>query len=93
MRFLSSIDRPCRFTVREFLFYIVVLGIDINTQKPPCGNREAFKAIFSCPKVVQIENTTSGKHVNTPYKWGDTYLLENISYRFDKLNSRKYVVY
>lgn len=61
------------------MFYIVVLGIGINTQKPPYCNREAFKAIFSCPKVVQIENTISGKHVNTPNKWGNTYLFGNFA--------------
>ena len=75
-----SMDTIC-FHVGETIviddFRGVVLEIGINTQKPPCGNREAFKAIFSCPKVVQIENTTSGKHVNTPNKWGDTYLFEN----------------
>lgn len=32
--------------------------------------------------VVQMQFATSGKYVNTPNKWGDTYLFENI-YRFD----------
>lgn len=35
-------------------------------KKPPCGNREVNNAIFSCPKVVQMQFANSGKHVNTP---------------------------
>ena len=46
----------------------------IKIKKPPCGNREVNNAIFSCPKVVQMQFATSGKYVNTPNKWGDTSL-------------------